>query len=167
MSEPCLTCSKTKAPLTCGICKGAICKSCTQFVEEEAFSFLSEVPKDLRHQAYCFQCFDNQVKPQLDTYNSMIEQAKQIIIFTKKESKITRLMKRMEAPFEVKECAGEYEATMRLAFKAVQANYNVLIDFELTHKKVREGSYQKLIWNGSAIGVSIEPHKLPKERTRS
>ena len=76
-------------------------------------------------------------------------------------------MKRMDAPFEVKECAGEYEATMRLAFKAVKSNFNVLIDFELSHDKVRNGSYQKLIWNGSAVGVSIEPDKLPKERTRS
>lgn len=128
---------------------------------------MSEIPKNLKHQTYCFQCYDNQVKPQVDTYNSNMERAKQILIFTKKESKITRLMKRLDAPFEVKECAGEYEATMRLAFKAVQANYNVLIDFELTHKKVRNGSFQNLIWNGSAIGVSIEPHKLPKERTRS
>jgi hypothetical protein len=167
MSESCATCFKSKAHLTCGICKSAICKSCTQFVEEEAFSFLSEVPEDLRHQTYCFQCFDNQVKPQLDTYNSDMQRAKQILIFTKKEAKITRLMKRLEAPFEVKDCAGEYEATMRLAFKAVQANFNVLIDFQLNHKKVRTGSYQKLVWNGSAIGVSIEPQKLPKERTRS
>lgn len=167
MSESCLTCYKPKAHLACGICKSAICKNCTQFVEEDAFSFLSEVPEELRHQTYCVQCFDHQVRPQIDDYNSDMERAKQILIFSKKESKITRLMKRMDAPFEVKECAGEYEATMRLAFKAVKSNFNVLIDFELSHDKVRNGSYQKLIWNGSAVGVSIEPDKLPKERTRS
>lgn len=96
-----------------------------------------------------------------------MEKAKQILVYSKKESKITRLMKRLDEPFEVKDCADEYEATMRLAFKAVQSNKNVLIDFELTHDKVRNGSYQKLIWKGSAIGVSIEPSQLPKQRTRS
>ncbi|MGZ6460585.1 MAG: hypothetical protein ACXWQX_16150 [Bdellovibrio sp.] len=88
-----------------------------------------------------------------------MEQAKNVAVFFKEQSKETRLMSRKASAFVVKDCADKDETVMRLAFFAAKANFNGLIDVDISFKKVREGSYQTLKWNGSGIPVNINNKK--------
>ena len=65
-----------------------------------------------------------------------MERAKNVQVFFKKQSKETRLVKRPERkPFRIEKCADEQETVMRMAFLAAQANYNALIEVDLTYEK--------------------------------
>src|ERR1035437_2303760 len=96
----CSSCQKQKAVLECGLCHAVLCKKCTQFLDEDSFSFLKSIPEELTFN-YCTTCFEGKIRPQLDAYNEDMERAKDIVIFYKAQSKETRLMKRSEKPFKV------------------------------------------------------------------
>lgn len=160
MENSCCSCFKPKATLQCGICESAVCKKCAQFLEEDSFSFLTKVPKDLAHSVYCLQCFDAKVAPELEAYNDTMEKAKDIAIYYKDQSKETRLISRKELPVEVVDCADKEEAILRLAFFAAQGSFNGLIDVDMTSKKIREGAYQTQKWSGTAIPAHIDPKRL-------
>ncbi|UXR65958.1 hypothetical protein EZJ49_06820 [Bdellovibrio bacteriovorus] len=148
----CCVCQKPKATLQCGACKEAVCKNCAQFLEEGSFSFLKEVPELLSHGAYCGPCFDAKIVPEMEAYNDTIEAAKNIAVFMKAQSKETRNFSRKEKPLKVADCEDREEALLRLAFMAVKADFNALIDVEISYEKVRAaGSYKTHKWSGTGI----------------
>jgi IS4 transposase len=132
-SRLCVTCYKPKTPLQCGICEGPLCKACTQFVDEETFSFLRTIPAELSHT--------------------------EIAIYYKTEAKETRLVKRLEEPYVIENCPDKNETLLRMAFFAVKDRFNALVDVELKSEKVRRGSYQTLKWSGSAVPFMADPRK--------
>lgn len=162
-STGCITCHKTKAPLQCGLCQSALCKNCTQFVDEESFSFLKTVPPELSHTTYCAPCFDATVAPELESYADAMERAKDIFIFYKTEGKETRLIKRKEEPYVIAECLDKNETLLRLAFFAVKDHFNALVDVEIKSEKVRSGSYQTLKWSGSAVPFQVDERKQTRK----
>lgn len=161
----CTTCSKPKAQLACGICERVLCKNCTQFVEEDQFSFLAKIPKELSHSCYCDQCFTEKVAPAIAEYEATMERAKEISVFDKTQGKETRLFKRTEMPFQVANINDEKEVILRLAFWAAQAGFNSLIDLQTSWVKVKNGSYQTTKWSGSAVPTNVDPKKLLKDRS--
>jgi len=161
----CSTCQKPKAKLSCGICHCSVCKNCAQFLEEDRFSFLAEIPKDLSHGVYCGSCFEEKVTPALQDYDQTMEQAKEIIVFYKKQGKETRLIKRLEPPVKVVDCADHDETIMRLAFFAVKAGFNAIVDVDVTSEKVKFGTYQNLKWKGTAVPAYVDESRLPKDRS--
>jgi hypothetical protein len=158
-AEVCKTCRTAKAPFQCGICQCSICKKCTQFLDE-TFQFRRQVPESLKHSSYCMNCFDDEVSAPLADYQDKLERAKEIIIFTKDRSKITRLLKRKADPYQVDECEDQEEALMKMSFLAVEDNYNCLIDVALKSRKIINGSHRKAIWSGEAVPINIDPNKL-------
>ncbi|MFS4457819.1 hypothetical protein [Bdellovibrio sp. HCB2-146] len=159
----CCSCQSTKAPLTCGMCQEAVCKKCTEFMDEGAFSFEPNVPAELSHSTYCRLCFDAKVSPALDDYNALKKQAKEVFVFFKDQNKESRLIKRLEDPIYVPECEDRNETLLRLAFLAAKGNFNVLVEVDITSEKKREGAYQKTIWKGSAIPSYVDPRKLTEK----
>lgn len=164
-NEKCTTCSKPKATLTCGICQDSICKKCTQFVEENFFSFLTKVPKYLSHSAYCNTCYTEKVLPEINKYSEMMEAAKNILVFMKAQFKETRLVKRLADPIHIKECNDYDEIIMRLAFKAVELKYNGIIDVDVVSKKVKVGNYQTTVFSATAIPANVKEDKLIKDKS--
>lgn len=152
----CYTCQKPRPSHQCGLCQEAICKNCAQFLDEDSFSYMTQVPVALSHQTYCNPCFSAQVSPELEAYNEKIDQAKNIIVFDIGQGKETRLMKRSEKPFKVENCVDREDALLRLAFFAVQSGFNALIDVSITSQKIRQGSYQTSQWHGSAIPTQLD-----------
>jgi hypothetical protein len=152
----CITCQKPKAQLNCGICHQSVCKYCAQFVDGKFFSFLKQVPEFLLHEVYCGPCFDEKVQPEVDKYNQIMEAAKNILVFSKTQGKETRLMSRKEPIVKVTDCADENEATLKLAFFAAQAHFNAIIDVDITFRKIKNGSYQYLLWNGEARPTNVK-----------
>ncbi len=156
----CCVCLKPKANLSCGICKNSVCKSCAQFTDEDHFSFLAEVPADLKHSTFCVVCFDEKVAPQLETYNATMERAKDINVFLKNQTKESRMLKGSDEVYRVDECEDRNETLLRLAFKAAQANFNALINVDLIATKVKLGTYQKTMWSGTGVPAHL-PDKKP------
>jgi hypothetical protein len=161
----CTTCQKPKAPLKCGLCECAICKNCTEFVSEDAFAYLEKIPQELTHQAYCLSCYNEKVDGQLQAYRQTMELAKNIIIYNKKQFKETRFIKRYEEPYKITDCLEESEVIMKMAFRAIRANYNAVIDVEVIPEKVRDGSYQTTKWSGSGIPAEVLDSQLVKDRS--
>lgn len=151
--------------MNCGICKESICKSCTQFLDEGYFSFMKSVPANLKHTTYCMSCHNEHVSAQLEKYDALMEQAKQINVFEKSQAKVTRLIKRTEKPVQVVNCPDEAETLLRLAFLAAELNYNAIIDVQLTPKKVLDGTYQTTTWSGTGIPANVTSNKLIKDRS--
>ncbi len=164
MGNTCAFCQKPKVVLECGLCQSSLCKACTQFVEEDYFSFMPYVPEEISHQTYCSGCFDTQIVPAQNEYNQNMERAKDIMVFDKKQGKETRNIKRLEDPVTVTDCADENETILRLAFIAAIKNYNAVVDMEVVSKKIQHGSYKKMVWSGTAIPTQVDEKKLIKDR---
>lgn len=161
----CTRCQKPKANLNCGICQCNLCKNCAQFLEEGRFSFLAQVPEELSHGIYCDLCFSEKVSPALFEYDELMEKAKNILVYDKKQGKETRLIKRTEKPFKVVDCPDHDETILRLAFFAAKAGFNAIIDVDVTSEKVKHGSYQNMKWSGTAIPANVDESRIPKDRS--
>lgn len=146
-----MSCEKAKAPFTCGICKESLCKQCVQFVEDGSFSFLREIPEKLTHTTYCSACYESEIAPAIHDYEEIMNRAKEVSVFLKNQGKESRLMKRIELPLTVTGCPDREEALLRLAFQAAQADFNFLVDVDLTSEKIRNGGYQTSTWR--AVGI--------------
>ncbi len=149
----CSTCQKPKANYKCGICASVVCKSCAQLVASDSFAFLTDVSEELTRGTYCYQCFDSKVEPELSEYNSLMDRARKINVFYKKQSKESRIFKRTAAQLKVENCADRDEALLRLAFMAARLNYNMLVDVDLSAQKVRHAGYQTSRWQ--AVGIPV------------
>lgn len=162
MTNPtlCKTCRKPKATFECGLCHECSCKSCTEFTDENTFSFLTKVSDELKHTNYCIACFNEKVRDPLNEYNDTMEKAKEIIIYSKEQSKLTRFLKRKEDPLKVENCEDEQEALLRMSFFAVQAKFNCLIDVILTTKKIVIGSHKKTMYSATGVPINIDPNEI-------
>jgi hypothetical protein len=156
----CATCQKPKATLKCGLCDCDVCKNCAQFLAEDAFSFLEKIPKELKHSIYCSSCYDQTVATEMESYNQILELAKDVNIYFKTQGKETRTLKRKEKPVKITNCPDYDEALLRLAFLAAKANYNCLIDVEMNSKKEIVNGYQKTIWSGTGIPTQVTEKQL-------
>lgn len=132
-------------------------------MEEGSFSFMKKVPSELAHPLYCPQCFDEKVSAPLVSYNETLERAKEVLVFSKDESKKTRLFSRKEEPVQVAECLDKDETILRLAFLAAQKQFNSIIDVELKSEKVMNGSHRYHVWKGRAIPCNLDDRQLNRD----
>jgi uncharacterized protein YbjQ (UPF0145 family) len=163
--KACVQCQKTKSLLNCGICSCSVCKNCADFLAEDSFSFLNSIPENLQHSVYCHACFDQNVEGELQNYNQLMDKAKEIMIFTKSQAKETRFVKRDEDPIKIISCDDRDETIMRMAFQAVQLNYNAVIDVDLRAEKIRQGAYQTQKFSAIGIPAYVIESKLVKDRS--
>lgn len=155
----CKTCRSPKAKYACGLCQEHMCKKCTQFIIDN-FTYLRSVPQELTHSTYCTVCYDETVSGPMNEYNETMEKAKDIILYSKEQTKLTRFLKRKEDPLHVDNCEDEQEAIMRLSFFAVQGKFNCLIDVEVKNKKLIVGSHKKTLYSATAVPITIDPNEI-------
>lgn len=164
MKKPlCLSCSRPKATLNCGLCASAVCKSCALFVDENDFSFLKTIPKELTHSVYCGPCYDEKVAPRRAWYDQTMENAKEVLVFFKDQGKESRAFDRTAPVVEVDDCADRDETVLRLAFLAAQGKFNAIIDVDLNSVKIRNAGYQTMKWKGKAVPTQIDLDKLKRK----
>ncbi|MBX2995240.1 MAG: hypothetical protein KF681_10465 [Bdellovibrionaceae bacterium] len=165
-SKTCVCCQKSKPQLTCEVCAADVCKYCAQFLDEGQFSFMNARPEVLAHSTYCPGCFDQHVAGELAAYNEVLERAKSILVYEKKQAKETRLLSRKEKTVRVSNCADQAEAMLRLAFFAAKAGFNAIIDVDLQGAKVSEGgSYKTTKWSGTGVPSNVAANKIAKDRS--
>lgn len=160
----CVSCLDPKAKLACGLCGSAVCKSCAQFMDEDAFAFLSPKPAPLAHDTYCPGCYDREVAPARADYDALMARARELPLYLKKQSRETKWVDRQADPVTVEACPDHDEALLRLAFQALQRGYNALVDVQLTSTKLRPGNYQTTVWDGSGTPANLDPERMPKDR---
>jgi hypothetical protein len=105
--------------------------------------------------------------PEIEKYENLLAEAKEIRVFDITQTKETRLLKRLEPVIEVKSCVDVPEATLKLAFITAQLGFNCMIDMKLKTSKIRDGSYQTSEVNGSAIPTHLDESKVMRDRTFS
>jgi uncharacterized protein YbjQ (UPF0145 family) len=127
----------------------------------ENFSAMrKKIPEDLKHSYYCINCFDDKVAAPLNEYTETMEKAKDIILYSKDQSKLTRLIKRKADPYKVEGCEDEQDAMMRMSFYAVEDGHNCLIDIQVQTKKLIVGSHKKTMFAASGVPVTIDPNAI-------
>lgn len=156
----CKTCRKPKAPYSCGLCHDHMCKAHAQFLTENFSALRKEVPETLKHSTYCIPCFDDQIAAPLADYNEKMEKARDVIIYSKEQSKLTRLIKRKTDPYKVENCEDEQEALMKMSFYAVEDGFNCLIDVQFQTRKIISGSHKKTMFAASGVPVTIDPDTI-------
>lgn len=166
ITPTCKTCRKPKANLHCHLCQDAICKSCTQFLNEESFGFQRIVPEDLKHTNYCINCFDEKVSGPLADYNEILDRAREVVLLFKNQGKLTRFIKRKEDVLSVDNCVDKEEALLKLSFYAAEANFNTLIDVDVLPVKVMVGTYIKAMWKGTAVPTTMDPDDINPDAYR-
>ena len=159
----CSACRQPKSTRTngllCGLCYEILCKDCAIFMPDDAFSFLPDIPEDLRHPIYCPRCHDQKVQPALDEYNAKLNRAKEVLIFDKKVKHVpTTKIDRYK--ISVTDCPDKQEMMMRLAFQAVEQSFNAIIKAEMSSKKVNLGGYQTSAWSGSGFPANVNKEEL-------
>lgn len=164
-TQSCSTCGKKKSLLECGICHGSVCKNCAEFLAEEKFELKKDLSEDLKHPVYCRSCFQQHVEGPLAEYTQLVEQAKEILIFTKSQGKETRFIRRNEDFVEVKDCKDHDLALMQMAFEAVRVGCNAVVDVDIIGKKVRNGSYQTQTFQGTGRPAQVKAGQLVKDRS--
>lgn len=163
MSQPmCLICKKPKATTTCEICEEPLCKSCVQFLEPDTFTFLSELPDELSHDRYCEHCYASTVIPALDSYEEVMERAKQVFVYFTTQRAGIPLTGRSKAKVKVESCPDRDETILRLAFFAAEQKFNALIEVEVIAEKVRNAGYQKSKWRGVGEPANVDAAKVTR-----
>ncbi len=164
----CSSCLQPKASLKnnlhCGICERLLCKDCAQFVEGSFFSFLKVIPEELNQSTYCGTCYDQKILPARESYLEIMERAKQVYAFFKKDH--IPLIRRSKNPVSVKDCPDYDETLLRLAFFAAEQSFNALLEVNLVSEKVFNHGYQSLIWSGTAFPAEIRAASLEENRLK-
>lgn len=127
---------------------------------ENFLAMRKKVPETLKHNSYCMPCFDENVAVPLGQYNDTMEKAKDIILYSKEQSKLTRLIKRKEEAYKVDDCEAEDEAVMKMSFYAVEDGFNCLIDLQIQTKKIIVGSHKKTMYGATAVPCTIDPKAI-------
>ncbi len=138
-----------------------MCKSCVQFVDNERLSFYNPPADQALTGAYCLTCYEAKAAPAIRDYDAIMEQAKNVNVFFTEQGKETRLIKRSDTKFSISNCTDRDETILRMAFFAVQAGFDTLVDIDLVYEKVRDGSFKLSNWKGTATGAKPDPKHLP------
>lgn len=116
------------------------------------------------HNAYCESCYTTQVAPEVEKYEATLETARNMNVLYKGQGKEVRKLNisKQDAPLKIIGCDDYDELILRLAFRAAEKNYNVLVDVEADSKKIHNGGYVKLEWHGTAIPSHVDLAKINK-----
>jgi hypothetical protein len=165
-TSECVSCRKPQAKHECGLCGDAVCRSCEIFLDETTFSLRSDVPEELKHTYYCAPCHQAQVEPELERYQETLALAREVYVFYGVSKHPLPILKKAKAEIKVPQCVDRDETILRLAFMAVEAGYNCLVEAEIASEKVRDHGYQKSAWKGRAIPAELDVERLER-RTRN
>lgn len=161
----CSNCQKPKAAFKCGVCESPICKKCAQFVESDHFHLMPKVPDELTRGQYCGPCFDEKISVAISEYDAIVEKAKKVLVFHDDDAAETRRFKRDQKPVHVENCTDNHEVLMRLAYVAVVAGCNTIVDVSTSSERVDLGGYQTSKWKGRGTPVKLDNY-IPNRKSR-
>ncbi len=163
----CRLCQSKKSPFCCDFCNESVCKNCSKVIEADQFSFFSKMPEVLLKERACLLCYDQQVLPQVQKYDELMEKAKDVYYVSNNHKGYIRIYLRHTKPFKAGPCPDRRECILRLAFFAAELGFNAIIEGEVDYSKVRkQGGYQTSTWEGTALGANIDGEHLERASAR-
>jgi hypothetical protein len=117
---------------------------------------MNVIPKDLTLGQYCLPCYADKVRPQLMNYHLTMKRAKEVLFLDKPRRKPVKILKKLNEPLLVEDCADREETILRLAFKAAELGFNSVIKADVNYKKIRNAGYQKMMWQGTGIAANLD-----------
>ncbi|NJL23957.1 MAG: hypothetical protein HC902_01390 [Calothrix sp. SM1_5_4] len=110
--------------------------------------------------------FDGKVQPAIQSYNEVVDRARDVVVFHKNQSKESRLFPRGKMQLKVTGASDKDDVLMRLAFQVAQAGYNAILDVDITSEKMRNAGYQTSSWSGTATPGHVDVEKLDRMTPR-
>jgi hypothetical protein len=158
----CASCRRPNPTRQCGVCEGAVCKSCVQNLEPSTFALLPEVPKELSHTYYCQACYDEHVATELERYTEILARAEEAFIFFTSQKAFIPLIVKSKEIFRVANIPDRDEAILRLAFLAARKDFNAVMEVEVVGEKVRDGAYQTMKWRAQGHPAKVDVDKMDR-----
>ena len=156
-SQNCSQCDSKKAVSTCGLCQKELCKSCRQTLDAKNFSLLLKRPEHLNHSAYCSDCFDLKVAPDLAEYEDLENKADDVYFLSKNFRGSVHIYEKHTKTIFVEKCDDRRQLILMLAYQAAKLNFNAIISADIKSKKINApGGYEYSEWSGSAIPANID-----------
>ncbi len=166
MDHCCICQKKLKPePLVCGVCNSGICKNCTEFLPEDTFYYAGKKPQLVKSSAFCQTCYVTDINVLVSKDLELLNRAREIRVFSKSQTKETRLIKRPEFGMTINNALDEPELILKMAYQAVLLECNSIIEVETKQTKVRNGSYQTSTWSGFCYPTNVDDSKLVKDKS--
>lgn len=120
------------------------------------FLLLDERPAELNHSAYCGECFDTKVRPELLEYERLEAMAKEVYFQSNNFRGNSHILSKYSKSISVAKCDDRRQLILMLAYKAAKLNYNAIVSADIRSKRIyEEGGYGHYEWSGSAIPANI------------
>jgi hypothetical protein len=157
----CVLCHSDAQIMQCTNCQRSICKKCREILEPEAYLFHPKPPKSFRGKIFCYPCFDAEIRPELEQYETLVERALDLPKHKKGQKNLLKIRKREQIAETVKEFREEGQAILQLQVLAVYRNFDAVCDLETSFKKVRKHGYEHKEWSakGHFCLLKLENHK--------
>ncbi len=165
----CITCRAPKATLNCGLCEADICRNCVQQAPHGTFDFLTTKPAKLLHPSYCTICFDQEIAPEIETYEATLEKARNVGLWSNNYRGNVPVLKKSREPISAKDFADSEELTLQMGFLAAELGFNGLVDMKIKGRKVRNDGvkgYQTMLWDAEGWPVLVDEEKLSRNEFR-
>ena len=154
----CERCKEKEALAQCGLCDSAVCKTCRESLDSKDFSLMTTKPVELTHSAYCANCFDSKIRPQLDEYEIYENLAKNVYFQSSNFHGNSHIINKHSKSISVDNCDDRRQLILMLAYQAAKLNYNAIVSADIRNKRVyaeKGGGYGRYVWSGTAIPANI------------
>jgi len=152
----CTQCQEQEAVTECGICKISLCKSCRETLDVKDFELLEKKPIALTHAAYCADCFEQKIRPELVKYETFEKLAKDVYFQSVKFRGYPHILSKYSKTISIAKCADRRQLILMLAYKAVELGYNAIVSADIRSKRIyTDSGYGHYDWSGSAIPANI------------
>lgn len=160
----CLSCRKRPGTYACVGCEDPVCKPCSESLSDPLFTSLENIPTEQIAGRFCGRCFDRDMAPKIEAYQTTLEAAKQVFIFFTTQRKSIPLIRKSKTIIQIESCPDRDEIILRLAYYAAKEEYNAVVDVDVSVKKVRAGGSTKTAdWRGSGYPALVDGAKVDRQ----
>src|SRR5687768_267219 len=155
----CQQCQVKAAVSHCGICQVSLCKSCRETLISSDFELMDKKPSFLSHAAYCGNCYDEKIRPELEKYETLERLAKDIYFQSNNYRGNTHIITKYPKKISVEKCDDRRKLILMLAYEAAKLNFNAIVSADIRSKRIyAQGGYGHFEWSGTAIPANINGH---------
>jgi hypothetical protein len=156
----CDLCGAPKAIKTCGPCEREVCKNCVAYLAPDQFRFHPAPPEFSKFGVFCIDCFENEVRAEVERYNEALERSEKVKIVRSSYHGYIPCLRKAERDTEVKDDAGRGIAVWRLKFLCAWEGFDTVIHLDTKHKKVRNEGWETKSWSASGLFVDLDHKKF-------
>jgi uncharacterized protein YbjQ (UPF0145 family) len=102
------------------------------------------------------------VEPAREDYEQKMAEAKGVYIFFTTQKRPLPILSKESEQIRIDNCEDRDETILRLAFQAVEAGCNAVVETDVISVKVRNAGWQKSAWKGSGFAAMVDAAKLER-----